>query len=104
MPFFEAALATLADVPVGNARVLVHDAGPHGLVSICRRASLPSRLFRTVKIAVDTLREVPSDGAEHDHERHRARVIARILTQCDDVPAEDLDYMLGKLEDALAAA
>ena len=33
----------------------------------------------------------------------RARVISRILTQFEEFPPEDLDYMLEKLGDALTA-
>ena len=46
----------------------------------------------------------PFDGGERDHERYRARVITRILTQFEDFPAEELDYMLTKLGSALTVA
>ena len=42
------------------------------------------------------------DGGERDHERYRARVISRILTQFEEFPAEDLDFMLEKLGDSLS--
>ncbi len=101
MAFFEAALATLAHVPIENARILIHDAGPAGLASLYETSGLPARMFPAVRAAVDVLREVQFDGGERDHERYRARVIARILTQFEEFPAEDLDYMLEKLGDAL---
>jgi len=104
MAFFEAALAALAAVPLENARQLIHDAGERGLASIYDKSHLPARLYPAVRTAVDVLREVQFDGGERDHERYRARVISRILTQFDEFPAEDLDYMLAKLGDSLTIA
>lgn len=104
MAFFEAAMAALAKVPIANARQLIHDAGEKGLASLYDKSHLPARLFPAVRTAVDVLREVQFDGGERDHERYRARVISRILTQFDEFPAEDLDYMLAKLGDALTIA
>ena len=34
-------------------------------------------------------------------ERYRSRVITRILTQFEDLPQEDLEYLLDKLGDVL---
>lgn len=104
MAFFEAAMATLAGVPIENARILIHDAGTMGLPSLHEKSGLPPRLLPAIRAAVDVLREVTFDGGERDHERYRARVIARILTQFDDFPSEDLEYMLGKLGDVLTMA
>jgi uncharacterized protein (DUF2336 family) len=104
MAFFEASMATLAGVPLANARRLIHDAGDRGLASLYGKSGLPARLLPAVRAAIDVLREVQFDGQPHDHERYRARVIARILTQFEDFPEEDLDYMLGKLGDALTIA
>jgi uncharacterized protein (DUF2336 family) len=103
MAFFEAAMATLADVPIANARILIHDAGPAGLTSLYETSSLPPRMFPAVRAAVDVLREVQFDGGARDHERYRSRVIARILTQFEEFPDEDLDYMLEKLGESLTA-
>ncbi len=103
MAFFEAAMATLADVPIANARILIHDKGPAGLASLYEKSGLPGRMLAAVRTAVDVLREVRFDGGERDHERYRSRVIARILTQFEEFPAEDLDYMLEKLGDSLTA-
>jgi uncharacterized protein (DUF2336 family) len=101
MAFFEAAMATLAKVPIQNARILIHDAGPSGLVSLYEKSGLPQHMFRAVRTAVDVLHEVQFDGGARDHERYRSRVITRILTQFESFPPEDLEFMLDKLGDAL---
>ncbi len=43
-------------------------------------------------------------GTVHFGARYRARVIIRILTQFEDLPQEDLDYLLDKLGDVLNVA
>ena len=99
--FFETALAHLAGVPLTNARLLIHDAGRLGLKSVYDRAKLPPALLPACRIAVDVLKETPYDGEEHDRERHRRRMIERILTQYEDLAADDLEYLLAKLGDMM---
>ena len=104
MAFFETAMAVLAKVPVRNARILIHDAGPKGLTSLYEKSGMPPRLLPAVRVAVDVVRGTEFDGGERDHERYRSRVITRILTQFEDLPQEDLDYLLDKLGDVLTVA
>ena len=75
--FFEIALATLANVPVVNARVLIHDVGRLGLKSLYMKSGLPPRLLPAVRIAIDVVSETPMDGGEHDRERYRAQPACR---------------------------
>jgi uncharacterized protein (DUF2336 family) len=103
LPFFEMAMAVMADVPVINARILIHDAGPNGLASLYEKAGMPPRLLPAVRVAADVVRGTEFDGGEHDRERYRSRVITRILTQFEDLPQEDLDYLVDKLGDVLSA-
>jgi uncharacterized protein (DUF2336 family) len=101
LAFFEVAMAVMAKVPVANARILIDDAGPNGLASLYERAGMPARLLAAVRVAVDVVRGTEFDGGERDRERYRSRVITRILTQFEDLPQEDLDYLLDKLGDVL---
>ena len=101
LAFFEVAMAVMANVPVANARILIDDAGPNGLASLYERAGMPARLLPAVRVAVDVVRGTEFDGGEHGRERYRSRVITRILTQFEDLPQEDLDYLLDKLGDVL---
>ena len=94
-------MAVMAGVPVANARILIHDAGPKALASLYEQAGMPPRLLSAVRVALDVVRGTEFDGGERDHERYRSRVIARILTQFEDLPQEDLDYLLDKLGDVL---
>jgi uncharacterized protein (DUF2336 family) len=104
LAFFETALAVRARVPVENAQLLVHDAGGNGLASLYRKAGLPDRLLPVFRVAVDAVNSTGLDGGERDFERYRARVITRILSQCEDFSPDDLDYLVGKLGDLLTVA
>jgi uncharacterized protein (DUF2336 family) len=104
LAFFETAMAIMASVPVSNARILIHDTGGGGLASLYDKAGMPPRLLAAVRVALGVVCGTEFDGGERDHERYRSRVITRILTQFEDLPSEDLDYLLDKLGDVLTVA
>jgi uncharacterized protein (DUF2336 family) len=95
----EAAFATLARIPVHNARLMIHDAGPLGFKSLYDHVGMPRSLFRAFRIALEVARDTPLDGGEHDQERRQRRMIERILTQFEDIGAENLDFLLSKLQE-----
>jgi uncharacterized protein (DUF2336 family) len=101
--FVEAAFAVLADIPVHNARLLLHDAGPLGFKAVYERCRLPTEFFELFRIGLTVAQQTDFDGGENDRERHRRRTLERILTQYENIGAEDLDYLLGKLRAAAAA-
>jgi uncharacterized protein (DUF2336 family) len=100
--FFEMALAVMANIPVVNARILIHDAGQLGLKSLYERAGMPLDLLNAVRVAIDVVHETQMNGEEHDLERYRARVIERILTKSEDIGADNIDYLLSKLDNVVA--
>lgn len=106
MGFFERAMARLAGVPLQNARILIHDQGDLGLDSIYLKANLPKRLFPAFRAAVELANETDYDGALNDRNRYLERMLERILTQFEDpgsqMAQEDLDYLLGKLDQVAA--
>lgn len=98
MGFFEHALAQLSGVPHSRAWLMVHDAGPLGLRAIYDRAGLPSRLFATFRIAVDTWRDLTAESATFDARRFQSVMIERFLTQTPYAPREDLIFLYDKLD------
>ncbi|HYE51060.1 MAG TPA: DUF2336 domain-containing protein [Azospirillaceae bacterium] len=103
LSFFEVAMAQLARIPAANARLLIHDGGKLGLKSLFDKAGLPAKLYPAVRVAMDVAQETEFDGGEHDLERHRRRMLERILTQFEEMASDDLDYLLNKLSDLSAA-
>jgi len=104
LAFFETALAHLAQIPVANARLLIHDAGKLGMKSLFEKAGLPAKLYPAMRVAVDVAQETAFDGEERDLERYRRRMLERILTQFEEMASDDLDYLLNKLTDITMAA
>ena len=104
IPFFEASMAVLADIPLHNARILLHDAGKLGLKSLYDKTNLPQGMFPIIRVALEVVKEIQLDSAAHAHARYRAKVIERILTQYQDFNADDLNYLLDKLSDLVDMA
>lgn len=94
----EHALAEMAGIPHGKAWLLVHDGGVLGLRAIFDRAGMPPNLYPAFRAAIDVLHETEFDGGEADRNRFRKRMIERVLTRFQSIPAEDLDYLLEKLD------
>ncbi|MCH8996969.1 MAG: DUF2336 domain-containing protein [Proteobacteria bacterium] len=104
--FFERAIARLADLPLQNTRILIHDQGMLGLESIYMKADLPKRLFPAFRAGIELVSETDYDGGPNDRSRFIERMLERILTQFEDpqsrMTQEDIDYLMGKLEQVAA--
>ena len=98
LAFFEVAISVLANVPLTNARILIHDAGSLGLKSLYEKAGLPMRLFSAIRIALEVVHETELGFNPHALENYRSRVIERVLTQFEDLADDDIDYLLDKLQ------
>jgi len=101
--FFEAALVELADLPAENSRKLLHEGGMRGLEGVYGKTNLSSAFFPLIKVAMDVAHENQYDGEENDRERYMRRMIERIMTQYEelgvDIDSDDLDYLLGKVNE-----
>ena len=106
MGFFERALARLADLPLQNARILIHDHGGLGLESVYMKADLPQRLYPAFRAGIELSDETDYDGGHNDRSRFIERMLERILTQFEDpqsrMSQDDIDYLMGKLEQVAA--
>ena len=106
MGFFERALARLAELPLQNARILIHDHGGLGLESVYMKADLPKRLYPAFQAGIELSDQTDYDGGRNDRTRFIERMLERILTQFEDpssrMTQEDIDYLLGKLDQVAA--
>ena len=106
MGFFERALARLADLPLQNARILIHDHGGIGLESVYIKADLPKRLYPAFQAGIELSDETDYDGGRNDRSRFIERMLERVLTQFEDpqsrMTQDDIDYLFGKLEQVAA--
>ncbi|HBM90631.1 MAG TPA: hypothetical protein DD400_01955 [Rhodospirillaceae bacterium] len=102
--FFEAALAIRSNIPLLNARILIHDGGQLGMKTLYEKASMPANMMPVIRAALEVVHETELDGQMHDRERYKARVIERVLTQFEDVGSDDFEYLLNKLGDIVSLA
>jgi uncharacterized protein (DUF2336 family) len=94
LPFFEFAMAALANISVVNARLLIHHAGVDGLKSIGEKADMPFPQFTSVvSLVLAVMNQLKLDGGEGDIKRFRTRLIERLLTQGDLISQKDMDYL-----------
>ena len=104
--FFERAVARLSNIPLKNARLLIHDQGPLGLESIYIKSNLPARWLPAFRAAIDLADEADYDGGPNDRARYVERMVERMLTQFEDptsrLDREDIDYLMAKLEQVAA--
>lgn len=108
LDFFEAAIAELSGVQLENVRTLVHDKGQLGLQAVFKQAGLPINYYPAARAAIDVAAETQYDGGEDDRQRYSRRMIERILTQYGkygvEFEADDIEYLLAKMEDLPANA
>ncbi len=98
--FVEHALAELAGLTHQKTWLLMHDAGTLGLKTLLERAGLPPRVIPAFRAALEIFHELQREGLSQDREVMRQRMIERALTLFQNVPREDLDYLLEKLNAA----
>ena len=98
MGLFEWGISELSGVPHHRTWLMIHDAGPLGLKAIYERAGLPARLFPAIRSGIDTFHAMNADGSARDKERFQDRMLQRFLTQPQQVPREDVDYLLEKMD------
>ncbi len=97
VPFFEAALARRAGIPVVNAFQLVHYKDEVALPRLFKRAKMPDSLLKLARIGVAIAEELRQTGGD-DRDVFRKLMIERVLTQlADDIDGDNIDYLIGKL-------
>ncbi|GIU66040.1 DUF2336 domain-containing protein [Candidatus Phycosocius spiralis] len=94
----EYAFAELAAVPHNKAWLLVHDGGTIGLRALFERAHFPASLYPAFRAAIDVLHDSEFTGSTNDQSRFKKLMIERVLTRFQSIPAEDLTYLLEKLD------
>lgn len=98
MAFLEWSLAELGGVAHHRTWLMVHDAGALGLKAIYDKAALPARLFPAFRAAVDTFHQLQVEGDMQDVGHFQERMLQRFLTQPNAAGAEDVDYLIERLD------
>ncbi|WP_169833481.1 DUF2336 domain-containing protein [Methylobrevis pamukkalensis] len=102
--FFEAALASLADMPAPKVYAILLDGREASLLALFERASLPERAFPAFVAALEVWRDLDYDARPGDRFRFSRRMLERILTRYQDFSHSDLDDLLAMLRRLAADA
>lgn len=95
---FEVGIAKLADVPIPNAYILIHDKGGKGLSALFEKCQLSKNMLAVAQAALAAAEETDYNGLDGDRERFRQRMIERVLTQFEkEIDSENFDYLISKL-------
>ncbi|MGO1120042.1 DUF2336 domain-containing protein [Rhodovibrionaceae bacterium A322] len=100
LAFFEAALARLANVPLSNTRILLHEGGDLAFKSIYGKAQLPPRLLPAFREAMRLRDEMDVDGGPDDRQRFQSHMLERMLTAFEGdetLSPDDVEFLMEKL-------
>lgn len=98
MRFVEHALAMRGGISHAKAALMVHDNGPFGLKTLCRRAQMPDSETEILRAAVTIYRDLELSGMAYDHDYFQEIMIMRILTLPVSMSEADQNYFLEKLD------
>ena len=105
--FFEHALASLAVIPVRNARMLIHEVSGAGLRALWAKGHLPETMLPAIRAAVAVVDQTEFDLGGDGAERYSRRILERVLTQYEtfgvEFEVEDLEYLLARVSQLPAA-
>ena len=104
LAFFESALAARASMPLATGQSMLHDPRVGGFNSINEKARIPGTFLPVVRSAIAAIAETPFDGMPGDRARFVDIVIARILTQVDEIGADLLEFLTEQFEPGAEAA
>jgi uncharacterized protein (DUF2336 family) len=93
LAFFEAALAARADMPLGTVQSMLHDPRVGGFTSVNEKARIPGTFVPVVRAAIAAIAETPFDAMPGDRQRFVDTVIARVLTQVDEIGGDMLEFL-----------
>jgi uncharacterized protein (DUF2336 family) len=94
LDFFETSLARLANIPVENARLLISDKGRLGFRALYNKTQLPGTMYKAVRLLLDSVRAVLSEGARPGSHHFSNFVVRRMIETAEEEHVENLSYIL----------
>ena len=92
--FFEMALARLANIPLHNAQLLIHDTGGLGFSRLYAKAELPKTLFEATKLTLSVVKPLEDDGEIPGTRAFADRAVSEILSRAGQTKIDNLAYIL----------
>ena len=99
MGLVERGLSAITGFDQRTVQSLLHDRGWIGVRTLYRAAGFEMRHVSAVVTALAVWHEIGGDVAPGDRRRHAKRALYRYLTGSEHRPAEDVDEVLGLLDE-----
>lgn len=93
--FFEASMATLADIPLPNARKLLRDTT--GFRALYQKSEMPMSVFDAVNKVLKIVQEESRKGAK-TKEEYQARIVERIISEGRELPLDSMTYLMSVIQ------
>ena len=101
MDFFEGSVAVRSQVPLSNARAILHSRDRTTISTILKKADLPAPLRPAFAAAIAVADDTDYDGGAGGQERFRRRMIERIITNFENpdeaIGDDNIEYLLAQL-------
>ncbi len=93
-PFFEAAMAFLAEIPVDNARLLMRDSGGLGLESLCNATAVPETIYKVARLAFEVAKQTGYDSGREGRDAYRRHLVERFGGGDEGLDPESFEAVL----------
>jgi uncharacterized protein (DUF2336 family) len=104
LAFFETAVSLRSGLPLPTVQSMLHDPRVRGFNSVNEKARIPGTFLPVIRAALSAIAETPFDGMPGDRDRFVETVIARILTQVDEIGADLLEFLAARFQPANGTA
>jgi uncharacterized protein (DUF2336 family) len=94
LPFFTAALARYAFIPMENAKRLVSDKGEHGFRGLYEKTEMPDSMFQAMVLLLRTVQSLQEDEAIPGSLLYANRLAERVLAAAGERQVEYLPYFI----------
>ncbi len=92
--FFEMALAHLANIPLSNAQMLIHDRSGLGFARLYEKTALPESLLEATKITLRVIKSMEAEGEQPGTLHFANRAVAHLLLEADAQEVDNLSYVI----------
>ncbi|MEI6730160.1 MAG: DUF2336 domain-containing protein, partial [Pseudomonadota bacterium] len=97
LSFFEASLAKLSNIPLANAKRLIHDKGSLGFKALYAKAGLPEKFFSACKLLLEVVSEIRSSKEKIIGNKYADLAVKNLLAKAGGQNIENLSYIIAMI-------
>ncbi len=94
LPFFEMALAKLAEIPLKNAKMLIHDKSGLGFAKLYEKTGLPESMKDATRITMQVIKMLLEEGKKPGSNHFANEAVGHILRLSKGQEIDNLSYII----------